>query len=84
MLPAQAGMIRRASSSPRPCGRAPRASGDDPAYTYFVEGAVTGGPGAVAESAAKPELSGQFTPVTETLSKIASALGLDIRLVPRT
>lgn len=41
------------------------------AYTYFVEGAVTGGPGAVAESAAKPELSGQFTPVTETLSKIA-------------
>ena len=41
------------------------------AYTYFVEGAVTGGPGAVAESALKPELSGQFTPVTEALTKLA-------------
>ena len=41
------------------------------AYTYFVEGAVTGGPGAVAESALKPELSGQFTPVTESLTKLA-------------
>jgi len=41
------------------------------AYTYFVEGAVTGGPGAVAESSLKPELSGQFTPVTEALTKLA-------------
>lgn len=40
-------------------------------YTYFVEGAVTGAPTAVAENAPKPEISGQFTPVTETLAKIA-------------
>lgn len=41
------------------------------AYTYFVEGAVTGAPTAVAESATKPEVHGQFSPVTETLAKIA-------------
>lgn len=41
------------------------------ALTYFVEGAVTGGPGAVAENALKPELSGGFTQVTEGLTKIA-------------
>lgn len=40
-------------------------------YTYFVEGAVTGGFTAVAEGAAKPELSGGFTQVNETLAKIA-------------
>ncbi len=41
------------------------------AYTYFVEGAVAGGPAAVAENAAKPELAGQFTATTETLAKVA-------------
>lgn len=40
-------------------------------YTYFQEGAVTGAPNAVAESSLKPEISGQFTPVTEALAKIA-------------
>lgn len=40
-------------------------------YTYFQEGPVTGAPGPVAENALKPEVSGQFTPVTEALSKIA-------------
>jgi HK97 family phage major capsid protein len=41
------------------------------ALTYFVEGAVTGAPGAVAENSLKPEVAGQFTPVTEGLAKIA-------------
>lgn len=40
-------------------------------YTYFQEGAVTGGPAAVAEGATKPELSGQFTQVNEALGKVA-------------
>lgn len=40
-------------------------------YVYFVESAVSGGPDAVAENAAKPELSGGFTQTTESLKKIA-------------
>ncbi|HOB05906.1 MAG TPA: phage major capsid protein [Propionibacteriaceae bacterium] len=40
-------------------------------YTYFVEGAVTGEPLAVAENSVKPEIAGQFTPATETLAKVA-------------
>lgn len=41
------------------------------AYTYFVEGTVTNGIAAVAEGAAKPEVKGAFTQLTETLAKIA-------------
>lgn len=41
------------------------------AWTYFVEGAVTGSGGAVAESAVKPEVYGQFTQTTESLAKLA-------------
>lgn len=40
-------------------------------YTYFQEGAVTGGPAGTAEAGEKPELSGQFTQVNEHLAKIA-------------
>lgn len=41
------------------------------AHTYWVEGTVTDGSGAVAENSLKGEVAGQFTPVTETLTKLA-------------
>lgn len=40
-------------------------------WTYFQEGPVSGAPAPTSESTTKPEVKGQFTQVTEALTKIA-------------
>lgn len=40
--------------------------------TYWQQGAVTGAPGSVAEGGLKPSINFAFTPVTESLSKLAA------------